>query len=73
MHIIQFLKENNSAINRLPLGFYALIVLQDSRQNDVVSTGPNRAVSVFETIEAIIWKPQIASIVPIVRITSKIF
>ena len=31
------------------------------------------AVSLFETIEAIIWKPQIASIVPIVRITSKKF
>ena len=57
------------------LFFYGTLrfVLHDSRQNDVVSPGPNRAVSVFEAIEAIIWKPQIASIVPIVRIASKIF
>ena len=51
MHIL-FLKENNSAINRLPLGLYAL--LQDSRQNNVASPGPNHAASLFETIEAII-------------------
>ena len=47
-----FSKENNSAINRLPF------VIQDSRQNNVASAGPNRAVSLFEAIEAIIWKPK---------------
>ena len=40
---------------------------------NVASRGPNRAVSLFETIEAIIWKPKISSIVPIVRIASKHF
>ena len=40
---------------------------------NVASRGPNRAVSLFETIEAIIWKPKIASIAPIVRIASKHF
>ena len=40
---------------------------------NVASRGPNRAVSLFETIEANIWKPKIASILPIVRIASKHF
>ena len=49
MHIIFQKKTIALSIDYLwPLHF----VLQDSRQNDVVSPGPNRAVSVFETIEA---------------------
>ena len=39
----------------------------------VVSLGLKREVSLFEIIEAIIWKPNIASIVPIARITSIYF
>ena len=46
MHIL-VLKENNSEINRLPLGLYLRFVLKDSRQNNVASPGPNRAVSPF--------------------------
>ena len=73
MHII-FLKENNSAINRSPLGLYAItLCFTGLPPNNAASPGPNRAVSLFETIEAIIWKPQITSIVPIVWIASKKF
>ena len=39
----------------------------------VVSLGLKRAVSLFDIIEAIIWKPNIASIVPIGRIASIYF
>ena len=67
-----FLKENNSAINRLPLRIYALFYRTPAK----IMLPPqalNRAVSLFETIEAIIWKPKVASIVPIVGIASKHF
>ena len=54
----------------VPLGLYALFY-RTLAKITLPHQALNRAVSLFETIEAIIWKPKVASIVLIVLIASK--